>query len=273
MKVSCLPVSLFNDINTGKMNLEEWFAAAKLCNLDGIDFSMMFLKYHTATFIKSVQRLQEKYQVPIVMATTYPDFTHPDRLQRERELLYFKSDLALCSQLGIKYLRVTAGQAHPETSIKDGINWAVDGMRRSADLADKLGIQMLFEDHSKPGAWDYFDFCFPPEIFLEVVDRIWDTSIGINFDTGNIEAYGENPLTILKQVLPKVETIHVTDMKHHGKLEPVLIGTGVTRNEECFRYLKEMNWDKWFCIEECSNMGLDGIKQAVANTRSIWEKA
>lgn len=273
MKVSCLPVSLFADINSGKMPLEAWFQAAPSLNLDGVDISMMFIRDHTAAYLGKLQRQLEESGVSVVMATTYPDFTHPDKRQRERELIYFARDIALCAQLGIPYLRVLAGQAHPETTVKDGIRWAIDGIRRSADLADRLGVKLLYEDHSKPGAWDYVDFSFPPEIFMEIMDGIWDTSVGLNFDTGNLVAYGQDPLPILRQVLPKVETIHVTDMAEYGRMSPVLIGTGVTPNAECFRYLKENGWDKWLCIEEASFMGLSGIRQAVENTRKIWQEA
>lgn len=273
MKVSCLPVSLFTEINEGRMSVNDWIRSAPSLGLDGVDVSMMFIKYHTAAYIREFRNMLEESGIPIVMSTTYPDFTHPDKLQRERELQYFKSDLALCSQLGIRYLRVLAGQAHPETGRKDGVRWAIDGIRRSADAADHFGIQMLYEDHSKPGAWDYVDFSYPPEIFLEILDGIWDTSVGVNFDTGNIDAYGGDPLEILKKILPKVETIHVTDMARHGEFSPVLIGTGVTPNRECFHYLKEQGWDKWLCIEEASFGGMEGIRKAVENTRRIWKEA
>ena len=273
MKVSCLPVSLFADINDGKMSLEDWVAAAPELGLDGIDVSMSFLTGHSAVYLRTVREMLDKHGIPVVMATTYPDFTHPDRLQRERELTYFANDLALCSQLGIQYLRVLAGQGHPETSRRDGINWAVDGIRRSADMAERMGIQMLYEDHSKPGAWDYTDFSYPPDIFLEIMDRIWDTNVGLNYDLGNVDAYGWDTCEVLRKVLPKIETIHVTDMAEHGKFSPVLIGTGVTPIRECFSILKEAGWDKWLCIEEASFGGLEGIRSAVANTRTLWEKA
>jgi len=50
------------------------------------------------------------------MITTYPDFTHPCATQREREIEYLRNDIAVASQLNAKFLRVTAGQAHPETT-------------------------------------------------------------------------------------------------------------------------------------------------------------
>ncbi len=273
MNVSCLPVSLFGKLDSGEMDLVEWAQVGPDLGLDGVDISMLFLKSHAASYIKKLRTAWERIGTPVVMATTYPDFTHPDKLQRERELLYFQRDMALCSQLNIPYLRVLAGQAHPETELRDGVRWAIDGIRRSADTADHLGIQLLYEDHSKPGAWEYVDFSYPPDIFLEILNGVWDTSVRVNFDTGNIDAYGRDSLEILKQVFPKVETIHVTDMAEHGRFSPVLIGTGVTPNLACFRYLKEQGWDKWLCIEEASGGGLDGIRQAVKNTRALWKKA
>jgi hypothetical protein len=43
MKLSCLPVSLFGELNTGKMPIEDFFALAEEVGLDGIDISMNYL--------------------------------------------------------------------------------------------------------------------------------------------------------------------------------------------------------------------------------------
>lgn len=272
MKVSCLPVSLFSDIISGKMSLKEWLHASKQCGLDGVDISMAFLVNQTPVYLDSVKNALKEENVPIIMATTYPDFTHPNKIQREREFAYFVRDIALCSELQIKYLRVLAGQAHPDTSVKDGIRWAIENIRNASKIADDFGVQLLYEDHSKPGAWNYTDFSFPPEIFLEIVDGIWDTSVGINFDTGNIVAYGQETLPVLEKVFPKVETIHVSDMKEFGVFSPVLIGTGVAPLKPIFQFLKSNGFDKWFCIEEASFNGLTGITDAVRAVRTLWDE-
>jgi hypothetical protein len=47
------------------------------------------------------------------MVTTYPDFTHPDPTERERELTKLEDDIVGASRLGADLVRVTAGQAHP----------------------------------------------------------------------------------------------------------------------------------------------------------------
>jgi len=273
MKISCLPVSLFSEIIGGKIPLAEWFEIASRSGLDGADISMNFIQGHCATYLNSLRKIIKSSPLPLVMCTTYPDFTHPDPDQRERELAYVTSDIAVCSELGIPYLRVLAGQKHPDTKIDDGIRYAIDYLRKAAQVADRFGVKLLYEDHAKPGAWDYIDMTFPPELFLRVVDGIWDTSIGINFDTGNIVAFGADPVPIIKKVLPKIETIHVTDMAKYGEFSPVLIGTGVVPLKECFKTLKEGGFDNWLCIEEASNQGIDGVRKATENTRRLWNEA
>ena len=273
MKVSCLPVSLFKQIIDGEISLKQWAQDAKKAGLDGIDVSMAFFKNHTPTYLSTVKEEIREVGLPIVMATTYPDFTHPDPMQREREMEYLRRDIALCSELDVMFLRVLAGQAHPGMEIEEGTKLAIEGLRQSSKIAEKYNVELLYEDHAKPGAWHYIDFSYPPEIFLKVYDGIKDTSIGINFDTGNIVAYGEDPIPVLEKVLPKVETIHVSDMKKKGEFSPVLIGTGVVPLGEIFSYLKSNGYDKWFCIEEASFTGMDGIKKAVEFVRETWEKA
>lgn len=273
MKVSCLPVSLFSQIIDGEISLKRWAKDAKKVGLDGMDVSMAFFKNHTPTYLSTVKTEIEEAGLPIIMATTYPDFTHPDIVQREREMEYLRRDIALCSELDVMYLRVLAGQAHPGMGIDEGTALAIEGLKQSARIADKYNLKLLYEDHAKPGAWHYIDFSFPPRIFLNISEGIKNTSIGINFDTGNIVAYGEDPLKILEKVLPKVETIHVSDMKRSGEFSPTLIGTGVVPFNEIFSYLKSKDFDKWLCIEEASYTGMDGIKKAVDFVRETWEKA
>ena len=84
MKMSCLPVSLFGDICSGKMELVDWAREAKDMGYDGIDISIMFLKNRTPTYLAALKRQLNEIRMPIIMMTTYPDFTHPDSVQRER---------------------------------------------------------------------------------------------------------------------------------------------------------------------------------------------
>jgi sugar phosphate isomerase/epimerase len=273
MKVSCLPVSLFADIAQGRTSLKDWAGAQRDMGLDGIDISMAFLTGHSPAYLRQTGEMLKAAGANVVMATTYPDFTHPDARQREREVAYFIRDIAVCSQLNIPYIRVMAGQAHPGVSVEDGVRWAVENIRRCIETAERMGVMMLYEDHTKPGAWDYMDFSHPTEIFLAVADAIRDTGVRINFDTANVLACGDDPLKVLERIIDRVETIHVADIREKGAFSPVPIGTGAVPLRDIFTLLKWHGFDGWLCIEEASGRGLEGIREAVCKVRELWEQA
>lgn len=237
MKLSCLPVSLFKELDGGEMSIKEWAEYGKSIGLDAIDLMMVNIKSHTPKYLKMMKEGLDEAGIGIAMITTYPDFTHPCETQRKREKIYLDNDIAVASQLGAKLLRVTAGQAHPETSREDGIKWAIEGLLSVEETAKELNVKLVYEDHSKPGGWDYMDFSNPPDIFLEIAKGIKGSSVGINFDTANILVAGEE------------------------------------RTVEVFTCLKKHGWDKWLCIEEWGNQGLEGIKKAVETTKKLWEEA
>ena len=271
-KISCLPVSLFADIQSGKISIKDWACFAKEIGLDAMDIGIILLKNHTPVHLQQVAKDLADAQMSICMATTYPDFTHPDLLQRKREMDYLRHDIALCSQLRIPYLRVTAGQAHSSISRADGIRWAVANLREAAPLAEAYGVRLVFEDHSKPGAWQSLDFAYAPENFLEIARQVEPAGVKVNFDTGNIVAYGEDPLPVLEAVIGQVATIHVSDMAEKGVFRPTAIGAGVVPNREIFAYLKRAGFTGWLCIEEASGTGFEGIRKAVEYVRNIWNE-
>jgi sugar phosphate isomerase/epimerase len=255
------------------MDIPEWAREAKRLGFDGFDISVMFLKNRTPAYLVALKKELAEIGLPPVMMTDYPDFTHPNPLQRERELAYLTSDVALCSELGVKYLRILAGQAHPGMGIEEGVDLVADYFHKIDPWGKKFGVELVYEDHAKPGAWDYIDFSYPPDIFLQIFRRIQDTGIRVNFDTGNIVAWGMDPMEILPEIVDKISTIHVTDMAEKGRFSPVGIGDGVVPNREIFSFLKKHGFNGWLCIEEASGRGLEGVRLAHDFVRSAWDAA
>ena len=271
MRMSCLSVSLFQAILNNEMTIRDYARFCKNEGLDGFDLSVILLKNHTPNYIKQLKNEIAEEGIPLVMVTTYPDFTHPDYLEREREFDFLVYDIALASVMGAKYLRITAGQAHPSTSKEEGIQWVVEYLKKAAPISDKYGITLVYENHGKPGVWQYMDFSNPPEIFLEIAKGIKQTSIGINFDTANILVSGnENTLEVLDKVFDKVLTIHVAETAMLGKMAPVVLGTGIVPFKEIFGYLKSKKFDGWLCLEEFGNKGKEGMQQAITFARQTW---
>lgn len=270
MKLSILPVSLFSDIIAGKISIAEWAAHAQAQGTDGYDISNMFIPNHTATLINRLKEERKAAGVTIqpVLVCCYPDFTHPDPMERERQIDYLKRDIALVSGLGFQYLRITAGQNHPGLTLADGAKRCVDCFARVSETAAKYGVRLVFENHSKPGAWPLIDFSFNPDAFLAVVEQMKDLPIGINFDTANAVACGANPRELLQAVIHKVWTVHLNDTATVGKWTPIGLGKGLVDFDAVFDVLTKHRFDGWICIEEASGNGWQGINAAIAFART-----
>jgi sugar phosphate isomerase/epimerase len=270
MQVSCLPVSFFPEILNGRMSVIDWARSAKKLGLEAIDISVMFIKNHTPKYLSSLKRDLDSVGMGITMVVAYPDFSHPDAIQRDRELDYLRGDIAVASLLKAKYVRITAGQAHSETSLQDGKRWVVESFKKAAEIADRYKVRLVYENHSKPGAWQYPDFSYATEIFLDIARMIEGTSIGINFDTANPLSWGDDPLPVLRQVIHRVETVHAAETAKKGRLVPVKLGEGIVPFQDLFHFIKINGFDKWICIEEASGTGMEGVKEAAKFVRTTW---
>lgn len=271
MKLSCLPVSFFSKIIEGQMSLFEWAQMAGSLGLDGIDISILFVPDRSPQNLARLRHQIESIGMHLVMVTSYPDFTHPDPVQRARELALEQQVIEIATLLGAEMVRVTAGQAHPQTGREEGITWATEGLRRLVESTRDSGITLVYENHAKPGAWEYTDFCQPPDIFLEIAENTADVGLGINFDTGNAAAFADDPLELLHAVLPRIISVHASDTNTKGALNHVLLGTGVTPYPAIFAELKKAGWDGWICMEEASFQGKIGVEDATRFIRETWK--
>jgi sugar phosphate isomerase/epimerase len=269
VKLSILPVSLFSKITAGEISIAQWAEYAQKHGVDGYDISIMFIPNHTATLINRLKNESKEANIGIqpFMVCTYPDFTNPDRLERDRQVDYLKRDIALVSDLGFQYIRITAGQNHPGLSIDEGAGLCTDCFSRVTDTAQKYGVKLVFENHSKPGAWPLIDFSFKPEAFLAVAEKMQDLPIGINFDTANAVACGANPAELLQRVIKKVWTVHLNDTKTIGSWTPIQIGRGLVDYDAVFSVLEKNNFNGWVSIEEASGNGWQGIDDAIVFAR------
>ncbi len=273
MQLSCLPVSFFPDIVSGRLSVADWARMGSELGLDAIDLSILFLPDRSSKTAALIRRQVEDAGTRVAMLTTYPDFTHPDPAQRARELDLEVEAVGLAADLGADLIRVTAGQAHSGTARPEGIAWAVDGLCRLVQLTQGSPARPVYENHAKPGAWEFTDFSQPPDIFLEIVRKTSDVKLGVNFDTGNATAFVEDPLCLLEQVIARVVSVHVADTSARGELKPVLLGSGLAPLERIFRRLLRAGWNGWLCMEEASFQGRQGVAAAAEAIRRAWAEA
>jgi sugar phosphate isomerase/epimerase len=270
VKLSCLPVSYFQSMLEGALTIEQWAGEAAGLGLDAIDLSIVLIKNQDSSSLEKLRQAIAAHGLKVNMLTTYPDFTHPEVGERERQLFLLKKNIDVAAALGAALVRVTAGQAHPGLTREAGLARAVAGLTGALAYAGQRGVKLVYENHAKPAVWDYNDFSFPPDIFLEIVGATDGSALAINFDTANPVAFGAAPVPLLEQVIDRVISIHAAENRVWGKFEPAVFGEGVVPFAEVFTALKAVHFDGWISIEEASRTGPAGIVQAVNFVRNTW---
>ena len=270
---SCLPVSLFKDIISGKMTVEDWVTGAKKMGFDAVDLSILFIKDRTPMGIKKIREQLYRGGLPVAMITCYPDFTQPDEKLREFELMHVFSDMAAAAALGAKYLRITAGQVYENINEEKTYKSIITCFESCIKKAEQFGVELLLENHSKPGAWERPDFDFNTSRFLKLVELTEHLPLWINFDTANTYAFGDDAPKVFEKVYNRVRSIHVNDIRDVTKLEFTGIGEGTAPIKEIFRIAKAHNFDGLLSIEEVGNQGMDGIERSFNYAKRLWEEA
>lgn len=271
MQLSCLPVSLYDDLTAGRKTLSDWLVFANELGLDGADVSVAHLQNTTSQDQNNLRQQADSLGIQIAMVVTYTDFTHPDDLERAKQIDTLREHIAIAARLGASFLRVTAGQAHPGVTRSDGIRWAVEGLQACLDDADQANVTLAYENHTIGYGWIYVDFSQPADIFCEIVAYAQDYRLKLLFDTANTLARGDDPLQVLERVKDRIAVIHVNDIRQAGVFEPVVIGAGVSPIDKIFSAMKTTGFDGWISLEEASKTGKHGFQAGVDYIRKIWQ--
>jgi sugar phosphate isomerase/epimerase len=259
----------------GSMTVSEWIKLACELDVDGLEWYAGFLEMNDennwARFKSEVQSMGKC----IPMMCCSPDFTHPDPAFRKSEILKQKKWIDMAHALGASYCRVLSGQRRPEISVTHGIEWTVECIKTCLPYATERGITLNIENHYKDDFWVYPEFAQKMDIFCQIVDAINEPGFGVNFDPSNTYLAGEDPMSLLYRISPRVVTMHASDryllsgtledlrkeeagtVGYAGRLSHGEIGKGLNDYDAIFTELKRVEFDGWISIED----GVDGMDQ------------
>jgi sugar phosphate isomerase/epimerase len=272
MKLSCLPVSLYPDLASGRVTPGAWFRQAAALGLHGADLSVAHVDRRPAA-LGSLRQQGRDAGIEVAMLVTYSDFTHPDRAYRAAQLDDVRAWIEAAGRLGVHLLRLTAGQAHPAVPERDGLAWAAEGLSACVGEARTAGVRLVYENHTRGSVWTRDDFTLPAARFLEVVRRTEGSGLEILFDTANSLVLHDDPVHVLQQVIDRIGAIHLSDIRRAGAFEPTVIGTGAAPIPRLLEIVTASGFDGWVSIEEASRTGSEGLHRAVAFADRVWVEA
>lgn len=267
-KISCLPVSLYKEFFAGERTIPQWSQQAAQLGLDSVDINALFIREKS---MEQIRAIRSQLTVPVLMVSAYSDFTLPDAAARAEALQTALEDMDRAAAIGAKYIRLTAGQAWPGQDDATMCQRVYDCFKVCCEKAEKLGLTILLENHSKPGAWQYIDYDFHLERFLLLWDKVKELPISVNFDTANAYAL-KDWKKILNAVAGRIATVHVNDLAAVEPLQFCLAGDGIVPMEEILDAVYATGFAGDICLEEAGFLGWEGNVKAVAYTLELCKK-
>jgi len=259
----------------GTMRVSEWIELASKLNIDGLEWYAGFLEMQDENNWPLFRKQVEDHGKVIPMMCCSPDFTHPDKSFRDKEVEKQKRWIDMTFILGGSYCRVLSGQRRPELPLDEGIKIAADCIYDCLPYAEERNITLILENHYKDDFWLYPEFAQKMDVFCKLVDRIHHPFFGLNYDPSNTYLAGEEPIELLRRVSDRVVTMHASDRflkegtladlaKEEGgvsgyakRLSHGEIGKGLNNYDAIFSELKRVGFDSWISIED----GVDGMAQ------------
>lgn len=286
-RLAVFPKAFMNALcKEGTMKVKEWIELAVKLDIDGLEWYAGFLEMKDRKNWSLFRRQVEEHGKTIPMMCCSPDFTHPEKSFREKEITKQKNWIDMTSELGGSYCRVLSGQRRPELSIEEGIQLAADCIYTCLPYAQERNITLILENHYKDDFWEYPEFAQKMDVFCRLVDSINHPFFGVNYDPSNTYLAGEDPLVLLKRVSQRVVTMHASDRylkegtiedlkKEEGgvlgyarRLSHGEIGKGLNDYDAIFSELKKVGFDSWISIED----GVDGMDQLERSVTFLRKK-
>ena len=268
----------------GTMRVAEWIALAVQLDIDGLEWYAGFLEMNDKNNWKIFRRMVEDQGKVIPMMCCSPDFTHPDKKFRDKEIEKEKTWIDMTYALGGSYCRVLSGQRRPGLSIEEGVKLAASCIYECLPYAQERNITLILENHYKDDFWEYPEFAQKADVFCRLVESVQHPNFGVNYDPSNTYLAGEDPVELLKRVSHRVVTMHASDRylkegtiedlrKEEGgaagyakRLSHGEIGKGLNDYDAIFTELKRVGFSSWISIEDGVD-GMDQLERSVAFLR------
>jgi sugar phosphate isomerase/epimerase len=278
--VSVFPKCYFDQLVSGEMSYASWIESAATLGGDGLEHYDGFFRSFAAADVDPVIEAMARTGQRSSMLCFSPDFTHPDPMERDRQVRRQEAAIDLAVRLGTRFCRTLSGQNRVGLSRADGVAYTVEGLEHSLAYAERRDVILCLENHYKDGTWQYPEFAQAEDVFLEILDRVDSPRLGVQYDPSNAIVGGYDPIKFLEKVLPRVVTMHASDRSlapgatlddlrssdgktgYSDKLRHGEVGKGLIDYDTIFRMLAGAGFSGWISVEDGMN-GLDELQRSV----------
>jgi sugar phosphate isomerase/epimerase len=284
--ISVFPKFQFDQLVAGTSSFEQWIRDAAGLGGEGIEHYDGFFRSLAPGDVDPIARVIGETGQVTSMICFSPDFTHPDREERLRQVQRQKAAIDLTVRLGARHCRTLSGQRYPGLGRDEGIARTLEGIRRSLEYAESRNVVLCMENHYKDGTWRYPEFAQPEDVYLEIIEQIDSPFFGVQYDPSNAFVGGFDPVTFLEKVRHRVVTMHASDrylapgatlddlatgdgsLGYASALKHGETGQGLNDYDAIFRLLAGVRFSGWISVEA----GLEGLDEIARSVEFLKRK-
>ena len=290
MKLAAYPKAFEQEIaGTRTLSLFQWIEMARSLDADGLELYDGFLESYEAGYLDSVGEALQHAGFAMPMMCCSPNFTNPDADERRRAVDRHIEIMQVTRRLGGHgaVCRVLSGQRYPDVDLSQGVEWVAECILALLPVAQELDIVLGLENHYKDGFWQYPEFAQKMDVFLELLAAIpHSPHFGVQYDPSNAIVAGDDPLELLRNVAPRVVSMHASDrsldegttlaelrqsdgtLGYSPNLRHGVTGQGMNDYPAILQILADHDYCGWISIEDGVN-GLDEMQQSLLFLRDM----
>jgi sugar phosphate isomerase/epimerase len=292
LNLSAFPKCYLEQIASGQMSVFEWITMARQLDADGLEMYTGFFTSLEEGYLACVSEALQESSFAMPMLCCSPDLTAPSASKRKLEIERQAHMIAVARRLGGPgtVCRILTGQRYPDVSWEQGREWVLEAIDALLPVAREKEIVLGLENHYKDGFWNYPEFAQKMDRFLDIVNSVVDrTNFGVQYDPSNALVAGDDPIELLKEVAPRVVSMHASDryladgttieslrqtdgtLGYSPSLKHGVTGKGLNNYEAIFQILSENNYRGWVSIEDGMN-GMQEMADSLAFLRAITDR-
>jgi sugar phosphate isomerase/epimerase len=180
------------------MTYEKLIRMASDLGLDGLDTTVYWFPDTSDQFLANYRATAYKHAISLPGIAVRVELCQPTPERQQAELEKVRTWVNVAEKLGAGHIRVFGGSAPKGATIEQAMGWAVEVVKRAADIAAPKGVVLGVEN-------DY-GITTDAEPTIEIVRRAASPFVGLNVDTGNFkkDGYAETAAC-----LPYASNVHI----------------------------------------------------------------
>ena len=200
--------------------------------------------------------------------TYLPSWIEPQQERREIRIQHTLKCLELADFFGCKNISVPPGGPLGTMARKEAISLFQQGLARVAPLAEDLGVKILVEPE--------------PELllentreFMEFMQGVDSSAIGLNFDIGHFFCAGEDPSAAFEELFEWIGHVHLEDIAETRVHNHLILGHGAIQLSKVFETMVRLGYQGDVSLElyPYVDMPVEAGRESLNYLRSLLEKS